>query len=259
MAKHIKPSPELIDEVAGYWKRGIKQNAIAAQYGVAPATINRWMRNAGIKRPSPVPGTGPKCSRPDCTKPLKSLGLCGAHYAQVWKHSKKNDYEYTCQSCGNTFHTWQKNKRVCYKGCNNRALRDAVESSDHQAIIAAIRDRATTQGDCWIWPIRKIQKKDTYPPYPRFSYGKGGKIMQFNLHRLALEAKLGRPLGSQQAHHTCANTMCVNPDHLQPVTNAENMAEMRARRVYIARIKELEDALRLVDANHPLLQVIEVA
>jgi hypothetical protein len=44
-------------------------------------------------------------------------------------------------------------------------------------------------------------------------------------------------------HHKCANTTCVNPDHLQPTSNRENMAEMMQRHHYLARIAELEAEL----------------
>ena len=52
-------------------------------------------------------------------------------------------------------------------------------------------------------------------------------------------------------HHKCANTLCVNPDHLQLSTNAENILEMNARNSYIRhiaclekRIKELEKKIK---------------
>lgn len=65
--------------------------------------------------------------------------------------------------------------------------------------------------------------------------------------------KHGSPLGTQQSHHVCANTMCVNPEHLQAATHVENIAEMKARRSYEARIAELEAALMDIDPEHPLL------
>ena len=40
------------------------------------------------------------------------------------------------------------------------------------------------------------------------------------------------------------------------MTAAENVAEMRARRSYLARIQELEDALREVAPDHEILNRI---
>ena len=78
------------------------------------------------------------------------------------------------------------------------------------------------------------------------------------MHRAVLEAKEGAILGSQAAHHKCANSHCVNPDHLQPVTHRENAAEMMARKSLTARIRELEVALGEVAPGHELLKVIPV-
>lgn len=46
-------------------------------------------------------------------------------------------------------------------------------------------------------------------------------------------------------HHTCANRLCIKPEHLQVVTPAENTAEMLERRYYLNYIKELEDQLAI--------------
>ncbi|NQE89602.1 HNH endonuclease [Nocardia terpenica] len=80
-----------------------------------------------------------------------------------------------------------------------------------------------------------------------------GKKKNFPVHRMVLEAKLGAPLGVLAAHHKCGNSGCVNPDHLQPVTHAENTAEMLARQSYLARIEELESVVRLLAPEHDAL------
>lgn len=94
--------------------------------------------------------------------------------------------------------------------------------------------------------------------YPTIRWSVNSRKRTQSLHRLVLEAKHQASLGSQAAHHVCANTMCVNPDHLQPVTHRDNVAEMLARQAYVSRIRELEEALSVVDPSHPLLQVVAV-
>ena len=55
-------------------------------------------------------------------------------------------------------------------------------------------------------------------------------------------------------HHKCAVRLCVEPDHLQMVEPHENLAEMLERRSYDERIRALEEALRSVSPQHPLIR-----
>lgn len=129
-------------------------------------------------------------------------------------------------------------------------LRASYEEARWSDFIAALRERvAVTTGGCWIWGGTKSLSKKSSSPYPVIRWS--GKTHQ--VHRLSLEAKHGQSLGSQQSHHACGNTMCVNPSHLQAATHIENIAEMKARHSYEARIHELENVVRGIDANHPIL------
>ncbi|WP_432279208.1 HNH endonuclease [Nocardia brasiliensis] len=108
------------------------------------------------------------------------------------------------------------------------------------------------RSDCHIW-TRKINKG-----YPEFRYRAGKTNVILYIHRLVLEAKLEKPLGTMRAHHICGNSACVNPNHLQPVTERENVAEMLQRQTYLSRIRELEAALVEIEPEHPLLGVVGV-
>ena len=130
-------------------------------------------------------------------------------------------------------------------------LRVALESGDHIGVIAAVRERSTvTPSGCWEWA--GMRNRNGYPVV-RFSR------RSLAVHRLVVEAKHGAPLGSQAAHHKCANTSCVNPDHLEPATFADNTLEMMSRQAYVARIAELEAALALACPSHPLIHRIQCA
>ena len=123
-------------------------------------------------------------------------------------------------------------------------LRKAYEENDYKGILEAIEKRAKeTKDGCWEW-----NRLDS-AGYPRAVLGD----RQISVHRMSLEAKHEAPLGSQAAHHICANTKCVNPEHLQPVTHRENTAEMLARHSYLNRIAELEEAIKEIAPNHEVL------
>ena len=128
-------------------------------------------------------------------------------------------------------------------------IRKAYEECDFDALLAAIKADTARVDDCWEW-----QRSLDEDGYPRVNIGQ----KRVYVHRLAVEAYRKKPLGTQQAHHTCANASCVNPGHVIPVTAAENLVEMKARHSYLARIRELEDALAEVAPEHPALGILEL-
>jgi len=73
-----------------------------------------------------------------------------------------------------------------------------------------------------------------------------GRIGRGNGDRNTIAARVSwivyrGPLAADEViHHKCANTVCVNPDHLQPTSSRENVAEMMQRHYYLSRIAELE-------------------
>ena len=158
------------------------------------------------------------CSVEGCERRHSSHGYCAAHAARWKKHGSPEPRD------------------------TRSALTRAAESGDFNTLTGLLLKKACVdENGCWVWP--KLHK-DKYP----MTRVAGGP-----LHRAVVEVKHGKPLGSQPVHHICANTACVNPDHLQPVTHAENIAEMMARKAYMERIEELEQALAAVMPEHPVL------
>lgn len=66
---------------------------------------------------------------------------------------------------------------------------------------------------CWLWTAAKDPKG-----YGRINVG--GYTML--THRLAYELVVGQIPEGLQLDHLCRNPGCVNPAHLEPVTNYEN-------------------------------------
>ncbi len=124
-------------------------------------------------------------------------------------------------------------------------LRAAWEDGDLDDWVEALREKVELDAQgCMVWAGRTQAAG-----YPTVKVGRRTALV----HRMSLEKKLGRGLGSESAHHICANARCVNPDHLQPISMRENLAEMRQRNYFIKRIAELEAEVARLDPSSPLL------
>jgi hypothetical protein len=66
---------------------------------------------------------------------------------------------------------------------------------------------------CWLWIANS-----THDGYGMIFWG-GGKLMA---HRVSYERLIGPIPAGLQLDHTCRTRCCVNPAHLEPVTNREN-------------------------------------
>jgi two-component SAPR family response regulator len=94
-----------------------------------------------------------------------------------------------------------------------------------------LRHVKKTKG-CWKW----MGATSSGGMYGKFSYNK----RSIGAHRMAMNLWNGFDLDDTQSiHHTCGNTLCVNPDHLRTITTRENMAEMLERRHYTKAIARL--------------------
>lgn len=76
--------------------------------------------------------------------------------------------------------------------------------------LPTIADRIDATGDCWEWT------GGTSPA----GYGKAGTRLA---HRLVYEMLVGPIPEGLTLDHLCRNRVCVNPDHLEPVTLADNV------------------------------------
>jgi hypothetical protein len=69
--------------------------------------------------------------------------------------------------------------------------------------------------ECWIW---QGARRKTQWPYGLINID--GKILQ--AHRVSYEAHRGPIPSGLQLDHLCRNPPCINPFHVEPVTNYEN-------------------------------------
>jgi hypothetical protein len=84
--------------------------------------------------------------------------------------------------------------------------------------------KVDASGICWEWTGRTNSEG-----YGHFRLeGTPGPIAM--AHRFAWESLVG-PITEETLDHLCLNKRCVNPDHLEPVSRAEN-----TRRKWLARV-----------------------
>ena len=91
---------------------------------------------------------------------------------------------------------------------------------------------------CWLWTSTSINGYGHFRLHGRNHYA----------HRVSYELHDGPVPEGQTIHHACSQRLCVNPDHLQAISQRENMAEMHERRFYKARIAELEARVAELEA-----------
>jgi hypothetical protein len=72
--------------------------------------------------------------------------------------------------------------------------------------------------DCWLYA-------GTISPlgYPRLRYRSKGKHYNLGVHRLMYEKHKGCISADKEIDHLCVVRRCINPDHLEAVTHAENV------------------------------------
>lgn len=96
---------------------------------------------------------------------------------------------------------------------------------------------------CWLW----VAYRDPNG-YGRVAMGDGPRLA----HRVAYEALVGAVPDGLDLDHLCRVRNCVNPDHLEPVSHAENMRRGEfAQRDHCARGHEYTpENTKLNDKGH---------
>lgn len=94
------------------------------------------------------------------------------------------------------------------------------------------------EGDCLVW---------TGAAFPT-GYGRVGR--RESAHRASYERYVGPIPAGLEIDHLCRNTLCIRPDHLEPVTRAENMRRRAAAHTHCRNGHEYTAENTRVDTSH---------
>lgn len=103
-------------------------------------------------------------------------------------------------------------------------------------VLTKVMARCVPVDDCWVWIGPATQGYGMLKPY------RGPARI---VHRVVYEALAGPIPAGLTLDHLCRNRRCCNPDHLEPVTSAENVLRgfgppaINARKTHCNRGHEL--------------------
>ena len=142
------------------------------------------------------------CSVAECTRKFRCRVLCKLHYERFLRHGTTN---------------------LVPSPSHPERARKASEAAAAKNLSESFADRLARQttktaAGCWEWIGHRYVNG-----YAAFNW----KRKRHLGHRLVFEHLRGHIPEGLVLDHLCLNKACVNPDHLEPVTVAENNRRAR--------------------------------
>ena len=123
---------------------------------------------------------------------------------------------YCSMKCRNRYY-YQGGRNPLYSRTRNTCMEHASETD-----IQKFCDRFIDTGDCWEW-VGSINPAGHGQWHPHAGHGMN------HAHRAAYELFVGRIKKGYVIDHLCKNRRCVNPKHLEMVTQLENLRRGKKR------------------------------
>ena len=208
--------------------------------GWCPMHYRRWRLFGDPIRLAEPPTRPEHCAAHGCDKAVLAKGWCSLHYDRVKRTGAPELSERPAPSacavegcgaqsktrgwCGKHYQRWlahgdplgvprvaKAKPQATPRRLMSPEDRFWVKVDKNGPVPAARPDL----GPCWLWTGTKLPKG-----YGSFYYLAGRRAYA---HRFAYELLVGPiPADRPQIDHLCRVTSCVNPTHLEPVTNREN-------------------------------------
>lgn len=136
----------------------------------------------------------------------------------------------SCEVCGTEIETSpSKRRRFCSMACRNRPF---AETWEHRV--------ERQDGGCWLW----------LGPVNVEGYGTAiSDGRRQGAHRLVYELLVGPIPEGRQLDHLCRVRRCVNPEHLDPVSQRENILRGHGSPALNARKTHCVNGHEFTDAN----------
>lgn len=119
------------------------------------------------------------------------------------------------------------------KTIKHSAIRWACEQEDSVIRLMDLLNKCEQEGDCLIWngattrnyPVETIEIRESWNPNPRVSVPAHRLVFALANGIEALpEGKSGPKPDDLVIDHKCGNQLCIQPAHLQVITQEENIA-----------------------------------
>ena len=187
------------------------------------------------------------CTAPDCEVIGNRRGLCERHYRQWYRQYAhlRCDRDGCRQILREVGTNRTVGRRLSHGG---RAVAYCREHEHHHlAITDEVRElnrvrfaqHVQRDGECWTWNGPATTAKTSYGRF----IPEGGGHQHWYAHRVAYGLLVGGHKQDRVLDHLCGNSLCVNPAHLEPVKQGENLRR-RKRTAFKPMSKNITPAVQ---------------
>lgn len=161
------------------------------------------------------------CTVLDCGVHVRARGLCGRHYQRLRNNGTTDLLRVRARCSVVDCDRAARGRGLCGKHYQRLMRLDRLDLPAEDIGERLRVGHLVDANGCWIW-----QGKPDPGGYGHFGFE--GLVLY--VHRVAYEHYIGPIPDALTIDHLCQVRLCINPEHLEPVTAAENARRVHARR-----------------------------